>query len=70
MKLLESAKNYKPIEYGTKKDFQLMQAINHLKGKPVKLSKAKAEDKKTDDKKAENKDAAPANKQEKPADGK
>ena len=48
MKLLENAKNYKPIEYGTKKDFQLMQAINHLKGKPVKLSKTKVEDKKAD----------------------
>ena len=70
LKLLENAKNYKPIEYGTKKDFQLMQAINHLKGKPVKLSKTKTDDKKTDDKKMENKDAAPANKQEKPADGK
>ena len=70
LKLLENAKNYKPIEYGTKKDFQLMQAINHLKGKPVKLSKAKVDDKKADDKKAENKDAAPANQQEKNADDK
>ena len=52
MKLLENAKNYKPIEYGTKKDFQLMQAINHLKGKPVKLSKTKMEDKKTEAKDA------------------
>ena len=70
MKLLENAKNYKPIEYGTKKDFQLMQAINYLKGKPVKLSKTKVDDKKTDDKKAGNKDAAPTTKQEKPVDGK
>ena len=52
MKLLENAKNNKPIEYGTKKDFQLMQAINHLKGKPVKLSKTKMEDKKTEAKDA------------------
>ena len=70
MNLLENAKNYKPIEYGTKKDFQLMQAINYLKGKPVKLSKTKVDDKKTDDKKAGNKDAAPTTKQEKPVDGK
>ena len=52
MKLLENAKNYKPIEYGTKQDSQLMQAINHLKGKPVKLSKTKMEDKKTEAKDA------------------
>ncbi len=38
-KLLEAVKKYKPIEYGTTKDFQLMQALNHLKGKPVKVSK-------------------------------
>ena len=49
IKLLESAKKYKPIEYGTKKDFQLMQALNHLKGKPVQLSKAKPEEKKHDE---------------------
>lgn len=49
IKLLESAKKYKPIEYGTKKDFQLMQALNHLKGKPVQLSKAKPEEKKNDE---------------------
>ncbi|MBS7327797.1 MAG: S41 family peptidase [Oxalobacter sp.] len=51
-KLLETAKNYKPIEYGTAKDFQLMQALNHLKGKPVKLSKTqkKPETDKTDTK--------------------
>ncbi len=49
IKLLESAKNYKPIEYGTRKDFQLMQALNHLKGKPVQLSKAKPDEKKHDE---------------------
>ncbi|MDR1310978.1 MAG: S41 family peptidase [Burkholderiaceae bacterium] len=42
--LLNSAKRYKPVEYGTKDDFQLQQAINHLKGLPVKLSKSKAEE--------------------------
>ena len=48
-KLLETMKNYKPIEYGTAKDFQLTQALNHLKGKPVKLSKTQKK-KKDDDK--------------------
>ncbi len=38
-KLLKTVKNYKPIEYGTAKDFQLRQALNYLKGKPIKLSK-------------------------------
>lgn len=55
VKLLESAKKYKPIEYGTKKDFQLMQAINHLKGLPVKLSKTHSEVKKTEVKATEKK---------------
>jgi carboxyl-terminal processing protease len=32
-------KNQKPLEYGAKDDFQLAQALNHLKGLPVKLSK-------------------------------
>ena len=40
MKQLDNLKNYRPIEYGTAKDFQLTQALNYLKGKPVKLSKS------------------------------
>ncbi|MCM1511756.1 MAG: S41 family peptidase [Oxalobacter formigenes] len=36
---------YKPLEYGSKDDFQLKQALNHLKGLPVKLSKNQAEEK-------------------------
>jgi carboxyl-terminal processing protease len=40
-------KKRKPLEFGTKDDFQLAQALNHLKGLPVKLSKsAKIENKK------------------------
>ncbi|TFW06562.1 S41 family peptidase [Oxalobacteraceae bacterium OM1] len=31
-------KKRKPLEYGGKDDFQLVQALNHLKGLPVKLS--------------------------------
>ena len=33
-------KKRKPLEFGSKDDFQLAQAINHLKGLPVQLSKA------------------------------
>ncbi|MEO5934189.1 MAG: S41 family peptidase [Duganella sp.] len=33
------AKKAKPVEFGTKDDFQLAQALNHFKGLPVKLSK-------------------------------
>jgi carboxyl-terminal processing protease len=39
-------KKRKPLEFGGKDDFQLAQAINHLKGLPVQLSKVKAESKK------------------------
>ena len=33
----------KPPEYGSDKDFQLIQAINQLKGKPVQVSKTLVE---------------------------
>jgi carboxyl-terminal processing protease len=33
------AKKTKPVEFGSKDDFQLEQALNHFKGLPVKLSK-------------------------------
>ncbi len=39
-------KKRKPLEFGSKDDFQLAQALNHLKGLPVVLSKVKAEVKK------------------------
>jgi carboxyl-terminal processing protease len=40
-------KKRKPLEFGGKEDFQLVQALNHLKGLPVQLSKtAKIESKK------------------------
>jgi carboxyl-terminal processing protease len=40
-------KKRKPLEFGSKDDFQLAQALNYLKGKPVQLSKsAKVESKK------------------------
>ncbi|MDR0933628.1 MAG: S41 family peptidase [Burkholderiaceae bacterium] len=45
-RLLSGAKKYKPLEYGSKDDFQLMQALNYLKGQPVKLSRAATDEKK------------------------
>lgn len=45
-RLIELAKKSIPVEFGSKEDFQLQQALNHLKGLPVKvtpLKKLKAE---------------------------
>jgi len=60
---LEIEKTLKPLEYGSTTDFQLIQALNHLKGLPVQVAKvadktdgddkAKSADKKTDEKLAE-----------------
>ena len=36
---IELEKTLKPLEYGSATDFQLMQALNHLKGLPVQLAK-------------------------------
>ncbi len=44
-RLVALAKKAKPLEYGTKDDYQLAQALNHLKGLPVKTTVAKIEDK-------------------------
>jgi len=57
-RLLQTAKKYKPLEYGGKDDFQLAQAINHLKGLPVKTTKMKIEERKNGKKdvKADKKD--------------
>jgi carboxyl-terminal processing protease len=41
-RLVSLAKKTKPVEFGSKDDFQLAQAINHFKGLPVKLSKVEA----------------------------
>lgn len=55
-RLINNADKYKPLEYGSKNDFQLKQALNHLKGLPVKLSKNQTEEKnKTDKEKPGNK---------------
>ena len=50
-RLIALAKKSKPLEYGSKDDFQLAQALNHLKGLPVKVTKPDAL-------RDENKDAA------------
>jgi carboxyl-terminal processing protease len=42
-RLIALAKKQKPVEFGTKDDFQLAQALNHFKGLPVQLAKAEAE---------------------------
>ncbi|GGY93461.1 S41 family peptidase [Pseudoduganella plicata] len=39
-RLLARAKRQKPVEFGSKSDFQLAQALNHFKGLPVKMAKA------------------------------
>ncbi|MBV8666020.1 MAG: S41 family peptidase [Burkholderiaceae bacterium] len=38
MRIAAQEKKRKPIEYGSKDDFQLIQALNHLKGKPVQAA--------------------------------
>lgn len=43
MRLAAQEKKRKPLEYGSKEDFQLEQALNYLKGKPVQLSKESAD---------------------------
>jgi carboxyl-terminal processing protease len=43
-RLIALAKKAKVLEYGSKDDFQLAQALNHLKGLPVKTSVAEVHD--------------------------
>ncbi|MEO8599413.1 MAG: S41 family peptidase [bacterium] len=42
-RLIALEKKRKPLEYGSTEDFQLVQAINHLKGLPVQVAKVKPE---------------------------
>jgi carboxyl-terminal processing protease len=37
----DKLKDRKPIEFGSADDYQLQQGMNHLKGKPVAVAKAK-----------------------------
>ncbi|RJX33469.1 MAG: S41 family peptidase [Oxalobacter sp.] len=46
LRLIEIAKKRKRLEFGSKEDFQLTQALNHLKKLPVVLSKTPTEKKK------------------------
>ncbi|NGZ87446.1 S41 family peptidase [Duganella aceris] len=39
LRIVAMEKNRKPLEYGSGEDFQLSQALNHLKGLPVQLAK-------------------------------
>jgi carboxyl-terminal processing protease len=39
MRIMAIERKRKPLEYGSADDFQLMQALNHLKGLPLQLSK-------------------------------
>ena len=38
MALLEAARDRQPLAYGSAADFQLAQAVRHLKGEPMQLS--------------------------------
>ena len=40
MRIVAAERKRKPLEYGSADDFQLKQALNHLKGLPVQLSKS------------------------------
>lgn len=55
-KIAAIEKKRKPLEYGSKDDFQLAQALNQLKGLPVQLSKAPVELHKDSDKPHEDED--------------
>ncbi|MFC5460153.1 S41 family peptidase [Massilia niabensis] len=45
MALLDSVRDSKPLDYGSEGDFQLAQAVKHLKGEPIQLSKRQTEQK-------------------------
>src|SRR5450830_122358 len=57
-RLIALAKKSKPLEYGSKDDYQLAQALNHLKGLPVKVTEPKDV--------KENKDGKDSEKSDKP----
>ncbi|MQR00301.1 S41 family peptidase [Glaciimonas soli] len=72
-KAVALSKKHKPYEYGSKEDFQLTQALNHLKGLPVQLAKAKAKgdvEADNDDKDSNKKDDADDKKDDKTDDKK
>ena len=40
MRIVAAERHRKPLEFGSSEDFQLQQALNHLKGLPMQLSKS------------------------------
>jgi len=65
-RLIALAKKSKPLEYGSKDDYQLAQALNHLKGLPVKVTEPKdVKENKDGDKDGDKSDKA--DKSDKPA---
>jgi carboxyl-terminal processing protease len=50
---LEKDKNFKLPEYGSEKDWQLIQALNYLQGKPVVMSKPEPKKEEKKDEKSE-----------------
>ena len=44
-KKIEQERKRKPVEFGSKEDFQLQQALNYFKGLPVQKAKPKEEEK-------------------------
>jgi len=54
-KLIAREKQRKPLMFGEADDFQLKQALNHLKGLPVQAAKGKAADVKGEEKPATDK---------------
>jgi carboxyl-terminal processing protease len=55
-----AARNRKPLDFGSKDDFQLQQALNRFKGLPVKLSAAEPRAEKPEPKAAAKPDTKPA----------
>ena len=57
---MELEKTLKPLEYGSANDFQLIQALNHLKGLPVQLAKVESKTDPKADNKSDSKGHKPA----------
>jgi len=58
LRVAAQEKKRKPLEYGSKDDFQLAQALNYLKGKPVQTAKDTGEAKKSSETEMTKPDAA------------
>ncbi len=58
-RIAAAEKKRKPLEYGSKNDFQLAQALNQLKGLPVKVSKVKPDNRSDADQDSKNSKTTP-----------